>query len=49
MRSQEKTMKTIARGVAVWLAAAALAPAETPAPAPMPAGRSFRLGGHLAY
>ena len=42
-------MKTIARGLAVWLAAAALAPAETPAPAPMPAGRSFRLGGHLAY
>ncbi len=43
-------MKTIARGLAVWLAAAALAPAEpaVPAEAP-PAGRSFSLGVHLAY
>ena len=41
-------MKTIARGLAVWLAAAALAPAETAGPDPA-AGRSFRLGAHLAY
>ena len=43
-------MKTIARGLAVWLAAAALAPAETAVPAEAPpAGRSFSLGVHLAY
>jgi opacity protein-like surface antigen len=42
-------MKTIARGLAMWLAAAALAPAETAVPAEAPAGRSFSLGFHLAY
>ncbi|NCD21663.1 MAG: hypothetical protein EOL90_01815 [Spartobacteria bacterium] len=42
-------MKTIAQGLAVWLAAAALAPAETAVPAETPAGRSFGLGVHLAY
>ena len=42
-------MKTIARGLAAWLAAAALAPAETAVPAEAPAGRSFSLGVHLAY
>ena len=43
-------MKTIARGLAVWLAAAALAPAETAVPVEAsPAGRSFSLGVHLAY
>lgn len=42
-------MRTMARGLAVWLAAAALAPAETAVPAETPAGRSFSLGFHLAY
>ena len=46
-------MKTIARGLAVWLAAAALAPAAAAAaaaePATAPVGRSFSLGVHLAY
>ena len=41
-------MKTIARGLAAWLAIAALAPAATAGPDPA-AGRSFRLGAHLAY
>ena len=50
MRPPENPMKTIARGLAVWLAAAALAPAETVAPtAVAPAGRSFSLGAHVAY
>ncbi|MGD9611584.1 MAG: outer membrane beta-barrel protein [Kiritimatiellia bacterium] len=42
-------MKTIARGLAVWLAAVALAPAETAVPAAAAAGRAFSLGGHVAY
>lgn len=42
-------MKTIARGLAVWLVAAACAPAETAVPATEPAARSFCLGFHLAY
>ena len=42
-------MKTFAYGLAAWLAAAALAPAETAVPAAAPAGRSFSLGGHVAY
>ena len=42
-------MKTIARGLAVWLAAAAPAAAAAAEPATAPVGRSFSLGVHLAY